>query len=44
MRTTPVRDRLIRLQAALDPGGPLMFQGREVTDASLDRAIRAANS
>ena len=36
--------RLIRLQAALDPGGPLMFQGREVTDASLDRAIRAANS
>ena len=34
--------RLIRLQAALDPGGPLKFQDEEVTDASLNHAIHKA--
>ncbi|MDR1512444.1 MAG: protein kinase, partial [Propionibacteriaceae bacterium] len=36
--------RLIRLQAELDPGGPLEFHGRRVDDESLNDAIRQAGS
>lgn len=34
--------RLVRLQHELDPDGQLEFQGRQLTDAEFDKAIRSA--